>query len=85
MKKKLVMEYWSSKGKVGTVSPQHALSRCNWLCEVMFEDSDGIVDEFEVIPDSKMLLADLLPYIKDQLDNLVPDDAVDCGFRIYRR
>lgn len=85
MKKKLVMEYWSSKGKIGTVSPQYALSRCNWLCEVMFEDGDGIVDEFEVIPDRKMLLADLLPYIKDQLDNLVPDDAVDCGFRIYRR
>lgn len=51
----------------------------------MFEDGDGVVDEFEVIPDRKMLLADLLPYIKDQLDNLVPDDAVDCGFRIYRR
>lgn len=84
MKKKLVLEYWSSKGRKASVPAQYALSRQNWVCEIIFENIEGVIDEFEVTPKGKMYLKDLLPYLKDKLDDLVPGDAVDCGFRIYR-
>lgn len=84
MKKKLVLEYWSSKGKLAPLSAQYTHSRHQWVCEIVFEKSDGFVDEFELKPTGKILLRDLLPSLNEQLDTLVPSDAVDCGFRIYR-
>lgn len=84
MKKKLVVEYWSSTGKLSALPAKYYLARQKWLCEIIFENPDGEVDEFEVKPACKMLLLDLLPFLNEQLDVLVPIDAVDCGFRIYR-
>lgn len=63
---------------------QYSYSRHQWICEIVFEKPDGLVEEFEVKPTSKMLLRDLLPSLNEQLDILVPSNAVDCGFRIYR-
>lgn len=84
MKKKLVLEYWSSKGKMVPLPAQYSYSRYQWICEIVFEKPDGFVEEFEVKPKGKILLRDLLPSLNDQLDALVPSEAVDCGFRIYR-
>jgi len=84
MKKKLVFEYWNNKESGVVLPTQYSLSFQKWLCEIMYQDEDGEVTEFEVKPDQKMLLRDLLPYIKEQLQDLVPEEAVDCGFRLYR-
>lgn len=84
MKKKLVLEYWSSKRRMAPLPAQYSYSRHRWMCEIIFERPDGFVDEFEVKPTGKMLLRDLIPSLNEQLDILVPNDAVDCGFRIYR-
>ncbi|MFC1337530.1 MAG: hypothetical protein G8D91_22985 [gamma proteobacterium symbiont of Clathrolucina costata] len=79
-----MLEYWSSKGKLAPIPPEYARARHIWLCEIMAEDDAGVVDEYELRPDKKMLLIDLLPILKDHLNTLVADEAVDCGFRVYR-
>lgn len=81
----MVLEYWSSKGTLSELPAKYSFARLEWMCEIIFEKTDGFVDVFEVkLTGKKMLLLDLLPYLNEQLDILVPEDAVDCGFRIYR-
>tara|TARA_R110000787_G_scaffold86198_1_gene183777 strand:- start:270 stop:530 length:261 start_codon:yes stop_codon:yes gene_type:complete len=84
MKKRLVFEYWSNKETGLSIPAQYSLSFQKWLCEILYQTTDGEITEFEIKPDKKMLLKDLLPYIKEQMNELVPEDAVDCGFRLYR-
>jgi hypothetical protein len=84
MNKKLVFEFWNSKDSGISLPVQYSLSLHHWLCEIIYQNEDDEVTEYEVKPDKKMLLRDLLPYIKEQMSELVPDDAIDCGFRLYR-
>jgi len=82
MKKKLVVEYWSDDERPTTVPTQYSLSYQEWLCEIMFQNEDDGITEFEIKPDKKMLLGNLIPYIKEQMRQLVPEEAIDRGFRL---
>ena len=84
MTKKLILEHWLKSSKKPLIPTQYLLSAQHWICDIMVEHRDGVIDEFEVKPKGKMLLTDLLPHLHHQLDTLVPDDANGCGFRVFR-
>lgn len=62
---------------------KYLLSKRWWICEIIAENQEGIVEEIEFKPKSKMRLDDVLGLLRDYILEELPEDVVDCGYRVF--
>jgi len=82
-KKRLVVKYWSSQKSMPSFPERYAHSKRRWEVDLMYKDQENIVQEVELIPDKKLHPYDLLQVIREHLNEIVPPDSIETGFRIY--
>jgi len=83
-KRKLVFEIGSDCESPGDIPGEYSNNKLRWLCDVIVEGRDSIVDEYTISPDRKIYLTDFLSIIKEEVDKLMDNQAVDWGIKIYR-
>ncbi|MBW2942164.1 hypothetical protein [Zhongshania aquimaris] len=80
--RRLIMEYWTDKPIRQFC--RHLYPRSlQWIAKVISETPSGAVDEYTFVPDKEMFLNEFLGFINDELINIIEDDAVNCGIRVY--
>ncbi len=83
-KRKFVFEIGSDCESPGDIPEEYSNNKLRWLCDVSVEGRDSIVDEYTISPDRKIYLTDFLSIIKEEVDKLMDNHAVDWGIKIYR-
>ena len=80
MKKKLIRTIGSDVSVFKLIPQQYLRAKQHWLCAVSVDNGDGVVDEYEILPDQKIYLEDFLDIVAteiDQLDDPSDADATD--------
>lgn len=78
-----IIEYWSTKGRTICNIDSFADKQECFRSEIMLEEEGGSVTEYELIPDSKLLLFDFLTYIQRELKVRSTPKIIDLGYRVY--
>lgn len=84
LKRKLVLEIGSNLKSPGDIPTEYSNNKLKWLCDVIVEGPDSVVDEYTISPDKKLYLSDFLNIIHKEIDRIIDTQAVCWGIRIYR-
>ena len=79
-KKKLVFDQDKA---IEDLSPKYLITKRWWICEIVAEIEDGGMEELELRPKTKLRLTDLLEVIRKFILEELPDDSVDCSYRVF--
>ena len=84
MKRKLVRSFGSDAYEPKPLPQQYVHARQRWVCDVSVEKGDGVVDEYEIMPDQKLFLDEFLDIVTTEIDQF--DDGCGIAWRadIYR-
>ena len=84
MKKRLVMTMGCHAGSQKEMPRQYMTAKQHWQCEISIEDTGGVVDEYDIVPDRKLYLNDFLDLVRAEINKF--DESEDCiwGAKLYR-
>ncbi len=81
--RKPLIDYWVSDERgLGIPTGQSDVKR-RWKGSVMLMDGQGVVSEYDLLPQSKLRLTEMLDIIMQKMHLLSSGDTADCGFKIW--
>lgn len=84
MKKKLVLDLGDDRSSFTDLPQQYTISKHRWVCEVISEDPSGIVTEYDITPDGKLLLGDFFGLVNEKFGHIMADDDSSWSCKIFR-
>lgn len=83
-KQKLVFEIGSDCESPSDIPMEYSNNKLRWLCDIIVEGRDRIVDEYSIAPDRKIYLEDFLNIVHKEIDKIINAEAVHWGIKMYR-
>ena len=84
MKRKHILSLGNAQSSLSDLPQQYSVAKQRWMCVVSVEDGKGVVDEYDVTPDRKLLLGDFLDIVKLEVGKLESDDESSWEVKVYR-
>ena len=83
-KRRLVLEYWPGK-PLRRFCPELQARELVWHGLITNAAPNGLVNEYTITPDAPMLLNEFIAIVREELNQLIDDAAINCGVRVYAR
>ncbi|MEH6534534.1 MAG: hypothetical protein V7735_24800 [Photobacterium frigidiphilum] len=84
MKKKLVCTIERDVGNAKRLPQQYIIAKQYWQCEVSIEDEDGVINEYDIVPDQKLYLSAFLELAEAKINEFDESGISIWNAKLYR-